>query len=175
MAVRRAFRRGGRGWKPGTFWDGSVPAVQTAVPAASKVLLLSFTNAGDSELTIRRMRGLLTVGSDQIAGSELQLGAFGALITTDTAIAAGVASLPDPVTDVSDDIWMMYEHFGDNMQVFTAVGIEPHFVSQYVIDSKAMRRVPEGRALAFVVANSHATHGINVSFGVRFLSSLTGT
>ncbi len=151
-----------------------MPTTITPVSANSKVLLFSFATLGDEEITVRRVRGLLQVQSDQTAASELQLGAMGAGIFSTNAIAAGIASLPDPVTDVSDDIWSVYAHIGQTMQFVSAVGIEPHFSTLYEIDSKAMRRIPEGYAIAFIVANAHPTAGFQVSLGVRLLLSVTG-
>ena len=150
-----------------------MPAAQTAVPAASKVLIASFTNVGDQDLTVRRIRGLLTVASDQQAATELQLGAFGALVVTDAAVAVGITSIPDPVTEVADDMWMLYVHIGQQVRFGTAVGLEPHWVTQYVLDSKAMRKTPAGYSLAFVIANAAST-GFNATLGVRILSSITG-
>jgi hypothetical protein len=144
------------------------------VAPATKVLLATFLNDADSEVTIRRMRGLLTVQSDQVAAGEQQLGALGAGVFTATALVAGVASLPDPVTDVSDDSWMMFEHIGQQIVVGTNVGVEPSFATQYVIDSKAMRKLPVGYGIGFVIANSSAGNGMSVTLGVRLLSSLTG-
>ncbi len=174
MAVRRAVRRGGRGWRPATFWDGVVPTASSVVPANNKLLLASFLPQDDLEVTVRRIRGRLMVGSDQVAASEDQLGALGAGIFSATAITAGVASLPDPVTDVGSDVWQLYVHIGQNVQFLTAAGIRPDFLWAYEFDSKAMRRIPEGYGIAFVVANASATHGMRVSMGMRLLSSLTG-
>ena len=173
MAVRRGFSRGGRGFRPATFWAGSTPAAQTAVPAASKVIVASFTNSGDQDLTVRRIRGLLTVASDQQVATELQLGAFGATVVTDAATAVGATAVPDPVTEVADDMWMLYVHIGQQMRFASAVGLEPNWVTQYVLDSKAMRKTPAGYSLIFVIANSAST-GFNATLGVRFLSSITG-
>ena len=172
MPARRAFR--GRSWRPATTWAGFVPSAQVNVPASSKVLIGTVANLEDEEVTIRRIRGLLTVASDQIAASELQLGALGALVATNTSIAAGVASLPDPFTDVEEDIWMLYTHIAGSVQVASAVGVEPQFLTHYVLDAKSMRKLPSGRALAFVIANSHATFGYAATLGVRVLGSLTG-
>ena len=170
---RRALRRG-RGFRPATFWAGDIPIIQTVVPAASKVILSSFTNASGEELTIRRTRGLFTVSSDQSAASEFVIGAMGALAVTNTALTAGVASLPDPFTDVDDDVWYVFEHFAQTLQVFTAVGVEPRFVTHYAFDSKAMRKVPDGEGIAFVAANAAAANGCTMSLSVRWLSSITG-
>jgi len=89
-----------------------VEALDVVLPAASKVLLetVVLSNPGINE-TVRRTRGGVFVSSDQGAAVELQTGAFGAIIVSDTAVAAGVASLPDPVTDASDDGWFVWVPF----------------------------------------------------------------
>ncbi len=174
MVARRAPRRGGRSWRLATFWSGSVPTVLTNVVANSKVLLLSFTNSDDEDLTLRRVRGLLQVQSDQVAASEIQVGALGGGIFSSAAITAGVASLPDPVMDVSDDIWSVYTHIGQTLQFISAVGIRPDFSTLYEVDSKAMRKMPDGYSFAFVVANDSAVGAFQVSLGVRLLFSFTG-
>ncbi len=174
MAARRAPRRGGRGFRPATFWDGRVPTGSVAVPAASKLLVASFTNAGDQELTIRRTRGLVATHTDRSVASEIQLGAFGIGVFTNTAIAAGIASLPDPVTDVEDEIWFVYGHISSQFKFGSDIAFDAQNATLWEFDSKAMRKVPQGYAIAFIIANSHATTGFNATVAFRFLSSVTG-
>ncbi len=172
--ARRPIRRATRSWRPSTSWAGVIPASTTDIPAASKVLLATFVPSGPEGETLRRIRGLLTVQSDQSAATEFQVGALGCAVFTDTAIAAGVASLPDPVTDVEDEMWVLFTHIGQQFLFSSGVGKNPDMATQYVLDSKAMRKVPVGYSLGFVIANASATHGMRVSLGVRILGSLTG-
>ena len=173
-ARRRSYRGGGRGFRPATFWNGIVPAVTTQIPASSKVIVSSFSNVGDAELTIRRTRGLMQVQTDQDAASENQIGAMGVLVVNQTAATLGITGMPDPVTDVADDLWFVFEHIQQSFRFHSAVATEPHHATQYAFDSKAMRKVSQGEAIVMVVANAHATHAFNVSIGFRFLSSETG-
>ena len=174
MAVRRTGRRAVRGWRPATFWDGFILTTPTAIPANNKVLVASFTNGFDQDLTLRRIRGLLSVHSDQQAATENQIGALGVAVFTNAAIAAGVALLPDPVSDINDDIWQTFTHIGQRFNFGTSVGFQGNVAVQYEIDSKAMRKLSEGRALGIVVANANATAAFNITLGMRFLLSITG-
>ncbi len=146
------------------------------LPAASKVLLATvvLSNPGINE-TVRRTRGQVIVTSDQGSVIEEQLGALGAIVVSDTAVGVGVASLPDPVTDASDDGWFVW------MPFMQATGFNPTSASidsaaakqTYDFDSKAMRRVEEGFTIAFVAANSHATFGLKIGISISILTSLS--
>ena len=173
--MARRVMRGRRGWRPATNWSGDVGAVFVTLPAASKVQMAIFVNNTEEDLTIRRVRGLVAVKSDQIAAGEDQLGSFGAFITTETASqVAATAGVPDPVTDVDDDVWLMYQPIAQTFLFGTAVGFHANGAVQYPFDSKAMRKLPTGRVISFVIANASATTGFQFSFNVRILTSVTG-
>jgi len=118
---------------------------------------------------VRRTRGLFSVASDQAAAGESQLGALGFIVVSDLAVAAGAASIPGPVTDASDDGWFVWVPFGQ--ESIRAAGGPQSF--QYEFDSKAMRRVEEGFAIAIMVENAHATEGLDFWCGTSLLSSLS--
>jgi hypothetical protein len=69
---------------------------------------------------------------------------------------------------------MSYTHIGQQFLVGTAVGLEPNFATQYMIDSRAMRKVPVGYGMGVIVANSSAVNAFNITLGFRFISSVTG-
>jgi len=119
--------------------------------------------------TIIRQRGLLSVASDQIAATEVQIGALGTTIVTLRASAAGVASLPRPQSDPFAD-WMLLQPFSQVLRFASAVGFESQMVTQYVLDSKAMRKVesPVEQALTILIENVGST-GIEVNLHLRFL------
>ena len=95
-----------------TSWARLVTPVYGTVAAASKVLIGSFTLAGvNAGVTVRRTRGEYSIISDQTGADEDQLGAWGMVVVNDIAVAAGVASLPGPVTDLDDDGWFVWEPF----------------------------------------------------------------
>ena len=78
------------------------------------------------------------------------MGAFGALVVTDAAVVAGVASMPDPVTDADDDGWFLWVPFAQK-----ASGSSSGTIGfQYDFDSKAMRKLSEGFSVAFILANT---------------------
>ncbi len=88
---------------------------------------------------------------------------------SDRAIAAGVASIPGPVTDANDDAWFMW-------QPFVAQGSSPTTRQQGTIhdfDSKAMRKILDGFNVAFVVENASAAHVIEFLWAFSLLTSIS--
>ncbi len=139
------------------------------MPAAGKVILAVLTPVSVFEVTVLRTRGMMWYTSDQGAANEDYQGALGMAVVTDRAAAAGIASVPGPVTDGDDDVWALYQAFGyrgTDAGVSTPPPIE--------LDSKAMRKVPPGRVIVFVVENGHAT-GLRFGFTLRVLAKLTST
>ena len=161
---------------PNRQWSGIISTGPTAVPANTAILLGSFVLVDSAnDVTILRTVGGIAVQSDQIAASELQLGAFAMGIVTDTALGVGASAIPDPVTDVSDDIWHVYQPILQSMSFVTAAGFENKRATYYPIDSKAKRKMDSKKAIALIVANSHASHGFEIMFGIRVLLMLRGT
>ncbi len=114
----------------------------------------------------------LLYSSDQNAGSESTLGAVGAAVLEDTAIAVGIASLPDPVTDVADDFWLMYQGLHTRISFVSGGGLVEPAGMVVEIDSKAMRKLPTGKSLAFIIANGDASFGALVQSTIRVYSTL---
>ena len=150
-------------------WARSVSTALLTIPAASKVLVatVALSNPGIGE-TVRRTRGVISLASDQNIASEVQFGAFGFIVVNDLAIAAGVASIPGPVTDASDDGWFVWQPY-----VFRQSGAGDTRLRMIEFDSKAMRRIEEGFTVAIVAENSHATQGQLFQCGFSLLSSLS--
>ena len=172
MAVRRRSTRGvvgGRRRAP-TTWSRTVSIGQLTVPAATKILAIVFTlnNPGIGE-TVRRTRGSFFVHSDQAAALEVQLGAFGMVVVSDLALAAGAASIPGPGTDAADDGWFVWQGFTKRQQSSTF----PSTQDQVVFDSKAMRRIEEGFGVAVMIENVHPAFGMVVAFELSMLTSLS--
>jgi len=148
-----------------------VSAAPTSVPVASKVLLTTFTldNPGIAEV-VRRTRGKFMATSDQGLVQEWHLGAFGVIPVTSVALAAGAASLPGPITNASDEGWLLWE------PIVFLTGLSDGssgFGSQdsQEFDSKAMRRVEDGYGLAVMVENASAAFVFEFAFGMSLLSS----
>ncbi len=156
----------------GTNWGRFVFAAPVVVPAASKVLVLSFTldNPGISEV-VRRTRGDYFVGSDQVATTENQMGAWGCIVVTDAAAAAGVASMPGPVTDANDDGWFVWESFVQSSSAGAVGNIAAWQGVHRPFDSKAMRKIPDGFQTAVICENAHATFGLEFYLGISLLAS----
>jgi len=105
------------------------------------------------------------VGDWQVDGAGIiGLAALGACVVTDAAFAIGATAIPDPVTDISDDIWA----FINVVSIATAARAvqDPiHF------DGRAMRKVEEGNRLVFIVSNT--TDGnLGVSGYIRVLGKV---
>ena len=105
--------------KRATDWAFSATSsAEINIPAASKVLLALFIPAsfvGLTPSTIIRTRGRFDIGSDQEAASEVQIGAFGIGIVSETAGGVGVTAVPGPDNDPLWDGWFVHQFFqGDH-------------------------------------------------------------
>ena len=161
---------------PNRAWAGLIATGYTTIAPSTKVLLGSIilSNANIDE-TILRTVGVLGVMSDQQAASEDIIGAVGFIRVSDTALAAGVASVPGPVTDVADDGWFVYIPIAQSVAFQSAVGVNYDFATQYNFDSKAKRRIEEGMSIAIVAENASASFGFQVALSDRLLTMVTGT
>ena len=161
--------------RPNRTWFRIVTTAIVNIPAASKVLIATgvLGNQGIDE-TILRTVGMLSIGTDNTAGNEAQVGAFGMTVVKDTAAAAGVASIPGPITEGGDDGWVLYVPFAQTWDAATAVGHTVRSV-QYPFDSRGKRIVSTGESLAIVCENAHATEGFDLLVVMRVLSQVRGT
>ncbi len=167
-AVRRGVRRGSSKPTPGT-WARFVD-IPIDVSVSSKVLLATFvlSNVGIGE-TIRRTLGGIYVVSDQSAADEPLAGAFGMIVVSDLAGAAGAASIPGPFTDASDDGWFVWQGFSGEGKL-AATPTNPPAMDK-LFDSKGMRRVSEGFLIALMVENASSTAVFNIGTYVSLYST----
>ena len=173
--VRSRFRGGAVRRK--TTWSGTgVSAVgMQPVAISSKVLLTSHTGAFLEDIapaTLVRVRGQIGVESDQTAAVEQQTGALGIAVVSEQARAAGAASLPGPQTNSDWDGWLWWYGFSYRLQVLSQSGMNPNFVHEIVVDSKAMRKIGEQDALVYMAENASASHVFNVAVNTRELWKL---
>ena len=161
---------------PNRGWAGQVASAATSIAANSRVLVASLVldNQGIDE-TILRVVGGIGVASDQGAATEFQIGALGFAIVTDAALAIGITALPDPVTDVEDDMWFVYQSWAQQFRFVSGVGVEPDFMTWYPFDSKAKRVVHTGSSIVAIVSNSHSAEAFNVVLNFRMLTQVRGT
>ena len=151
-------------------WGRLANDTLTTFTANQKILLATVTlsNPGISE-TVRRTRGILVVISDQGSVNEVQNGALGMIVVSDLAIAAGVASIPGPVTDQSDDGWFVWQPVFHVSGYVNAGSASLSIPRTYDFDSKAMRKVEEGFTVAVVYES--VTNGQQVGVAFSMLQS----
>ena len=169
--ARRGFTRGG-GVKPPQRQiasaaitgevNGIVP-VAGLVKIAGTVGLQTIVAAG----TIVRTRGELMghqrieAGADQIVG-----GAFGIIMVSGDAFAAGTASMPGPLSDSGDD-WYVWVPFNFTSFVGTAPGEEPS-VFRTAFDSRGMRKTKGGEVAAPIIEIESVVGGGVIDFSYTF-------
>jgi len=172
MAVRRA-RFAGRSPKRSSVWIGAA-AGPTAVGAGISGLLATL-NAASLALrpfTVVRTRLWLHVNSDQQAAGELVAGAFAMIVVSDQAISTGIGAIPQPTSN-TDAPYFVYEPFVNQIEFGTAVGFNDGTGTNWIVDSKAMRKVGNNEDIAMVAENaSGAGQGINISLIGRMLVKL---
>ncbi len=163
-----------QGQRRQTLWIGTAMQNAPTAMAASSVLLHSSLNAAALALrpfTIVRNVGFVAVKTDQTANTEVPIGGVGKMVPTDQASAAGVASLPDPSTEVSSDSWLMYQAFACDLLVTSAIGSTP-VLKFFPFDSRAMRKVEDGFDVVTVLVNASGTAGLEFVYQNRMLVKL---
>ena len=142
-----------------------------AVAPLTKVLVGGFVPSVLAiEETVLRTRIELFVVSDQNAIPEFQQGAFGLYVVSDLAFAAGPASIPSPVAEGSDDGWFVHQTI---VQMSDQIAGGGTYGTRYTIDSKAMRKVPEGSTIAIMIENSALFTAFQFAVGIRLLAKVT--
>ena len=176
MASPRTARFQRTSSRPNRAWAGLSTASFTAVAGSGgKVLLVSFVTIAGIDETILRNVGTLAVKSDQDVADEVQIGAMGLIRVTDTAFAAGVASVPGPITDIEDDGWMVYVPIVQSFQFVSGVGVSNNQATQYHFDSKAKRIIQKGVRVAVVLESTSNSDGFSVALVMRSFAQIRGT
>jgi len=170
---RRSFRSGSA---PNRGWAGSSPGAVVSVAANTKVLLATVVLDNDGiDETLLRTIGVVSIQTDNVAADENQIGAIGMCLVTDTVAGIGVASMPDPVTDVADDIWIVHLHFAQGFNVQDATGANSNFMNSVRFDQHAKRIMHSGQSMAVIGANASAAFGFDMLFQFRQLWMVRGT
>ena len=146
--------RGGRGRL--TEWFGSaLPTIKTIAGGVFALdQVLTAVELAKRPFTITRTVGSILVANDQVIEVQRPFGGFGMAVVSEQAIAAGAASLPDPVADIGSDLWFLYRDFG-------AVGgpVSGQQFTEFAFDSRAQRKVEDGSEIAVMIGNNAAgTH-----------------
>ena len=172
MAHRRGLIPRARGPKRLTNWGvGPGGTAALGITSSTAALLGSgivVTAAG----TIVRLRGHFAafLTSYTTAGDGYQ-GAVAIGIASTPAFAAGIASLPSPITESEWDGWMWHNFFGVHGQVVAgsaAGAAAPEF--SVAVDSKAMRKMSDQMTMfAAVEVVEIGTAVIQMHFDSRLL------
>jgi len=146
--------------------DGSFSASGSALWSSAVVTALA-------KITIVRTRGLfhVTLKTADAVGAGF-FGAFGIALVTSAAHAAGVASVPTPLTESDWDGWL-FHHYFDVRSITATLEDGPSASQRIVIDSKAMRIFDEDMTLigvTEVIESINAT--VETTGEVRILTKL---
>ena len=153
-AVRRATRRE-------MVWLGLASTTGQTALAAGTAVLVSSLNAAALALrpfTVVRTRGYIYTESDQDSANEQPFGAFGQIVVKETAAAAGVASIPTPMTE-TDVEFFVYEAWMSALKFGSTVAFNSPSGTVTVFDSKAQRKVGIDETIVSVIENQSANHG----------------
>ncbi len=143
MTNRVVVRGGSRAPRRKMLWLDFANVLTTQLPVGAAVaILMSSLNTAALALrpfTIVRTRGLVNVATDQIAATEWPFGALGFGVAQEAAVAAGIGSLPAPITEAGSSVWFSWTPFAAQLQFSSAIGHED--ASQtFEFDSKAQRK-----------------------------------
>ena len=87
-------------------------------------------------------------------------GAIGSCIVSAEALAAGVASIPEPFTDADWGGWFMWRPFAYRYEFQSAIGTN-YGNWTFEIDSKAMRKISPNEAVVTVVESFAGAFDVN--------------
>jgi len=164
VAPRRGFRGRAAGPKRQVTWIG--PADQSFITVGSglKVLIASFDPdaGGLTKSTVVRTRGEVSTALLTSPAADVTVnGAFGLGIVTAQALAIGITAIPGPFTDADWDGWFVWGSFGMRFDSITQAGVL--LTSQFrEVDSKAMRKIPDGSNIVLVAESQAGGFAINM-------------
>ncbi len=171
MAGRFA-RRARTGPRRSKVWVGAISSAATAIAPGATGLFGLITEASleaQGKPTIARIRGTYNVYYDSAATSSGVTGAMivtcGICLVSTKAFAAGIASVPLPITNVEFP-WIWWDSVMVGQDVRSAVGFTEIGQTNRPIDSKAMRKVPPAHTLIFVF---EATGGLQGAPDARLM------
>jgi len=170
--ARHGFSRGRRSGPKREFSWLEVESSQVNLTAIGGTIINTLTTAELARRPFTIVRTYLEVWleSDQAVASEFQLAAIGFAVVSEQAAAAGVASVPTPVTDAASDHWFLHQFLMSQFLLADATGFVEPAGRGYSIDSKAMRKVDDGdQAIIVVEMDSSVSAGLNVTTAGRVL------
>ncbi len=162
MARRVITRAPVRAPRRKTTWGAINSLDTTSIAVSTNVLVGSFSAAGLANLgpsTLIRVRGLIDIRSDQNAASEKATGAMGISVVTETARALGVTALQGPGSEAASDAWQTWQGI---VAPPTTGASGSTLTVQYMIDSKAMRKLGDLDSIVLLVENLSAANVFEV-------------
>ncbi len=162
--------RGGRN-RRSTLWFAFQPSRTTLVAASTANLIVSLNVAALAlrPFTVVRSRGIAYLETDQVAASEFQDVAYGHIVVSDEAVAAGVAAVPTPSAQPASD-WHVYVRLMNDFVLLGGVSSARGRFLEW--DSKAMRKVDLGGDLIFEVETGFGSNGAIINEHSRVLVKL---
>ncbi len=137
-----------------TEWIATTTAL-VDIGAGASSLVFSFSQATLAPLypfTVVRTRiALLTAADAGFISDQDWSAALGVMVTTQLALSAGAASLPNPITNIGDDYWFVHQPFMGFVEASSGVDLLTGL--QINIDSKAQRKVEDGQVIVGVIQN----------------------
>ena len=120
--------------------------------------------------TVLRSRGELVVQAVADAATDTAVMGLGiGVITTNSRIVGGT-SVPGPITDIGWDGWLYHRFVGFEANPATSASNVAILLNRVVdIDSKAMRKLPEGSSVVLIAEVSTADMVVTALGGMRWL------
>jgi len=169
--MARRVRSFSRGPRRALDWSASTPATAFASLAGSTSAISQIFVPIVGGETVVRTRGMFGWGTDNAAGDEPQIGAYGICVVSEPAASVGITAVPTPDTDAAWGGWLYHTYFMSNTEFQSSVGVNFDNIRRIVIDSKAMRKIDENDRLITVIQNSSAD-GMIFNDSTRFLTKV---
>ena len=148
-------------------------AASIAVTATTKVLVASAgQGVSGIDTTILRTRGIFGAFPSAPSADRFLSGAFGIMLVSNQALAAGVASIPGPATNADNDGWLVHEYFMGWLEFSDATGFLNY--DMRIFDSKVKRIWEEGQSVVAVVENL-SSNAMSFAVNFRCLDMVRGT
>ncbi len=154
MARRRTGFVRPRGQRRRTSWSAFLEETFTLGMTAIQLGAVGFSTAQGKE-TLARIHGLFTVNLVTAGGADEGFrGAIGIGKVQDEAFVAGVASVPDPTTEVGWDGWMYHQWFDVRSGSATEADWLGGFAAfqRSIVDVKSMRIIDEQEDFIVVIS-----------------------
>ncbi len=149
-----------------TVWDAGFQNAANQLTTNSVVLMQSLIGLVGGRTTLVRVRGELLVASSAVTIGDAADIAVGMGVVTNEARAAGVGSIPTPITSEEWDGWFWYQACSIIHRPLNVGSQTTCF--RYVIDSKAMRIIDtDSQSIVLVAEMANETGAVTVDLRVN--------